>query len=224
MLWNIITTVKFKMQKHPARLNPLLRDVCVGLFLLLLPSFANADESASAAVVEKLHATLIDVMKHAGKLGFQGRYDALAPVIESSFDTQLISQVILSRYWKELPPEQQRQFVAIFNRLSISTYASRFDSYSDESFKTLGVEEMKKGRQLVTSELASGNKKPVKFEYLLQQNGGRWYIISVIADGVNDLALKRAEYATIINDKGFDGLINEMEKKIQGYASTPANN
>jgi ABC-type transport system involved in resistance to organic solvents, auxiliary component len=146
------------MQKHPARLNPLLRYVCVGLFLLLLPSFANSEVSASAAVVEKLHATLIDVMKHAGNLGFQGRYDALAPVIESSFDTRLISQVILSRYWKELTPEQQRQFLAIFNRLSISTYASRFDSYSDESFKTLGVEEMKKGRQLVTSELASGNK------------------------------------------------------------------
>lgn len=193
-----------------------------GLILLLGPAIAPADDAGAVAVVEKLHATLLESMKNADKLGFKGRYDIIAPVIESSFDTTLISQVVLSRYWKELGPEQQKQFVIMFNRLSASTYASRFDSYSGESFKTMGVEAMKKERMLVKTELLKKNDTPVKLEYLVQQNAGNWYIISVIADGVNDLALKRAEYATIITSKGFANLVSEIEKKIHDLETPPA--
>ena len=43
---------------------------------------------------------------------------------------------------------------------------------------------------------------------------GQWMIISVIANGVNDLSLKRAEYATVIKDKGFQGLVADVTDKI----------
>jgi len=198
-------------------------NLIAGLMLLLSSPVAPADEAGAVAVVEKLHATLLEIMNNADKLGFQGRYNIIAPVVESSFDTRLIAQVVLSRYWKELGTEQQEKFVALFNRLSASTYASRFDSFSGESFKTLTVEQMKKGRLLVKTELNRTGDTPVKLEYLVQQNAGNWYIISVIADGVNDLALKRAEYATIINDRGFDSLVAEIDKKIHDLETSPAN-
>ena len=204
------------------RLTYQLAGFFMGLLVLSAAPSAQTTgpESEAVVVVEKLHNTLLEAMKNAEKLGFRGRYDIMAPVVESSFDTPLIVQVVLSRYWKELTPAQQGQFVVLFNRLSASTYASRFDSYAEESFKTQSVEEMKKGRLLVKTELLRKNENPVKLEYLVQQNGGKWYIISVIADGVNDLALKRAEYATIINDKGFDNLVGEIEKKIHELEAT----
>ena len=153
-------------------------------------------------------------MKNAPDLGYQGRYDQLKPVIETVFDTPLIVRVVLSRYWKELSEQQQTDFINLFNRLSISTYASRFDSYTDEVFETKSVQQLKKGRLLVQTELARSNDKPVSLDYLLHKKDDRWYIISVIADGVNDLALKRAEYATIIKDGGFNKLVNDIEEKI----------
>ena len=194
----------------------------IGLILLVSSAVARADDAGAVVVVEKLHATLLEVMKNADKLGYQGRYALIAPVVESSFDTPLIAQVVLSRYWKELGPEQQKQFVELFTHLSAATYASRFDSFTDEAFKTMGVEQMKKERLLVKTELIRKNDDPVKLEYLVQQNGENWYIISVIADGVNDLALKRAEYATIINDKGFDNLVAEIGKKIHDLEAPAA--
>jgi phospholipid transport system substrate-binding protein len=186
------------------------------VMLLFLVSVIHADDGNTVAtgIVEDFHAILLDVMQNADTLGFKGRYDKLAPAIQTKFDTALISKVILSRYWNEMSDQQQEQFIQLFNRLSISTYASRFDSYSGESFRTLGTEELKKGRLLIRTELVKNNEKPVKFEYLVHQKDGNWYIISVIADGVNDLSLKRAEYATIINDRGFDSLVSEIQKKI----------
>ena len=193
----------------------------LGIILFIYSSASMADNAGAIAVVEKLHAALISAMQNADKLGFQGRYDALAPVIESSFDTPLIVEVILSHYWKELNEGQQKKFIAMFNRLSISTYASRFDAYSGETFKTLGVEELKKGRLLIKTELDKKDDEPIKLDYMVHQNEGKWYIISVIANGVNDVALKRAEYATIINDRGFDNLVNEIETKIKDLSTTP---
>lgn len=193
----------------------------VSLLLFSLQSLANENEAV--AVVEKLHDKLLHVMQNGDSLGFQGRYDVLEPVIESGFDTPLISRVILSRYWGELSDEKQQDFIDLFNRLSTATYASRFNSFSGESFRTIGVDTLKKGRLLVKTELVRPDDDNVKLEYIVQENAGTWYIISVIADGVNDLALKRAEYAAIITDRGFESLVGEIQNKIRDLETDTAN-
>ena len=83
-----------------------------------------------------------------------------------------------------------------------------------------GSEELNKGRLLVKTELQRPDEDPVRMDYLLQKNDDGWRIISVIADGVNDLSLKRAEYATIIREKGFDGLIGDIREKIRETETT----
>lgn len=200
---------------------------------IMPPVFAAAETQSNAAagqpapdamlqkhadavkVVEKLHSALLSVMKSGKELGFQGRYKQLQPVISSLFDTPLICKVILSRYWSNLNQQQQSDFIALFNKLSTSTYASRFDSYNGEEFHTLGVEELHKGRLLINTELTRPNNKPVKLDYLMHQDSSsNWLIISVIADGVNDLSLKRAEYAVVIRDKGYEGLLDDIKGKI----------
>ncbi len=182
---------------------------------LLFAASSQAIETNDATrVVEDFHDVLIDTMKNADSLGFKGRYEKILGEINSSFDTPLIAQVILSRYWTELSTEKQDEFIKLFNELSASTYASRFDSYSGESFKTFAVDELKKGRLLVRTEMTKSNGDKVKFEYLVHQKDGKWYIISVVADGVNDLALKRAEYEKIISDRGYDSLLGEIQAKI----------
>lgn len=193
------------------------------LLLVFSPVTVYADESGAVALVENFHKNLLAIMQEADELKFEGRYNSLAPVLESSFDTPLISQVILSRYWGDLSETQQKQFVDLFNRLSISTYASRFSSYSGETFRTTGVEELKRGRLLVKTEMTRQNDKPVKFDYLVHQNAGNWYIISVIADGINDISLKRAEYVALISSKGFDSLVNEIENKIREMGGPSSN-
>ena len=41
-----------------------------------------------------------------------------------------------------------------------------------------------------------------------------WKIINILADGVSDLALKRAEYSAIIQRDGFSALLSLLEQKI----------
>jgi phospholipid transport system substrate-binding protein len=73
---------------------------------------------------------------------------------------------------------------------------------------------LKENRYLIKTEFVRLKKKPISFNYIIQKNGKKWRIISVIANGINDLSLKRAEYVAIIKKDGIDTLIKKLEQKI----------
>lgn len=200
--------------------------------MLVLPAAqAEVEEAgnyeAPSRIVDGLHESLIHVMQRASELGFPGRYAELEPIIRAGFDTPLIVKVILSRYWNEITDLQKEEFIELFTRLSIATYASRFDGFQGEQFVQTSVEPLKKGRLLIRTELQRPNDGPVHLHYLMHQNDtGQWRIISVIADGVNDLSLKRAEYAAVIKNRGYAGLVSDIEVKIRDMgkgSDEPAN-
>jgi phospholipid transport system substrate-binding protein len=60
----------------------------------------------------------------------------------------------------------------------------------------------------------------VNFDYILDQDkNGEWKIINIMADGVSDLALKRAHYTDVIKVKGVDALIAEIKAKTASYST-----
>lgn len=191
----------------------LVKNIMSGMLLLAFQP-AVADDTGISAPVEKLHSVLLENMKQAEKQGFAGRYDSLEPVVSANFYTPLISKVILGRYWKELDQQSQQDFIDLFQELTVATYANRFDSYGDHHFNTVAVEGLRKERHLVKTELQAAGEEPVSLDYIVQNSEDGWKIISVIANGVNDLSLKRAEYGSVIKDKGFDSLVEDIRKQI----------
>jgi phospholipid transport system substrate-binding protein len=185
---------------------------------LLAPAVAPAADTA-ATVVEGLHAELLFVMKQAKKLGYAGRYQRLAPTVSASYDFPYISKVVVGRYWRSFTAEQKSRFIEIFGNLSIATYANRFDGYSGEGFKTIAAEELKRGQRLVKTVLIKANGEEIELDYVLHRNKDQWRIINVIAEGVSDLSLKRADYTAYIKKNGFDALLKKLHEKIQNYAN-----
>ena len=191
---------------------------CVCLLLLV-----GAGPAATAAqepdtpdrVVRALHEQLLDVMQRAQELGYQGRYAALENCINRSFDFPRMTNVILGRQRQALDAGEIAAFADLLARLSVATYASRFDGYAGEEFVEIARKPARRGRVLIQTELRRLTDEPVTLEYLLHEQSGSWRIISVIANGVNDLSLKRAEYVAVIKKQGYTGLVEEIEAKIR---------
>ena len=175
---------------------------------------ATADPSRPAATVERLHAALIEVMKNADTLGFEGRRQSLEPVLIESFDLGYISEIVLGREWDGLSEQDRARMIDTFTRLTVATYAARFDGYSGESFRTAEEKAMNRGRVLVRTELVRTDDEPVQLDYVLQQQEGSWRIVNVVAEGVSDLSLKRADYGSVIKREGFRPLIDKLESQI----------
>ena len=181
---------------------------------LCASSTAVAEASQPAVTVDRLHSALLEVMKNADTLGFEGRKERLAPVITESFDLAFISRVILGRQWDELSRDEHAQMIDTFTRLTITTYAARFDGFSGESFRTVEEKAMNRGRALVRTELVRPADEAIHLDYVLHQSEGRWRIVNVVAEGVSDLSLKRADYGSVINHDGFKTLMQKLEGQI----------
>jgi len=214
-------------QRERCRVIMLVRkvDIIIGvltwtLFFVipLAAPMASAGDRGATEVVEKLHSSLLAVMKDGDKIGYQGRYDQLAPVIHSTFDMPFISKTVLGKYWETFNSEQQSRFVEAFTQLSIATYAANFKSYSGERFKVISEKEVSGGRIQVQTQLIKSDGGKVGLDYLLHRADGEWRVINVIAEGVSDLALKRADYSAFLKSKGFEALLMKLNEKINQYS------
>lgn len=194
----------------------------LGAFLWCLTQFGHAQEVSAAGArqaVDRLNGVLIEVMKNAKPLGYQGRYSKLEPVVKQTHEFEAIAQIALGTYWKDLNDDQKKAFVEKLTDLSVATYAAQFNSYSGEEFKYESELPMKSNRITLRYQLIAPKEKPVKFEYILGQIDGQWSIINIVVDGISDLALKKAQYTSVMEREGFDSLLNKLNQKIVDYGN-----
>jgi phospholipid transport system substrate-binding protein len=198
-----------------------LRPLILILSLILAtaaPVVLAAPQSGPLEVIESLHGTLLSVMKEGDKIGYRGRYERLEPAIQASFDLPFVARTVVGRYWETFTPEQRSRFVETFSKLSVATYAANFDAYSGERFKIVSEKELAGGKSEVQTKLIKPDGEEVRLDYLLYRVNVQWRIINVIANGVSDLALKRADYSAFLKSKGFDALLVKLNEKISQYA------
>ena len=187
-----------------------------GALVALEGGAAELATESPAATITTLQAGLIAA---AAQQAIDERYRALEPLIMATHDLPYIAEFALRRQWASLTEEQRQRFVAAFQRLSVMTYAARFGNVAADAFRALEVGEPDaSGRVQVATAIKRDGQADVSLEYLLQQDEQSWRIINIIADGVSDLALKRAEYQRVFASGGIDGLIAELDEQTQRLA------
>jgi phospholipid transport system substrate-binding protein len=194
------------------------------VFALVLLAFSHAARPESPAVtaarqtVDRLNAALIDVMKNADRLGYQGRYKKLDPVVRDVFQFEAVAQIALGSHWKKLDQTQKLAFMGQLTDLSVATYAAQFNSYGGEKFQYESSDEIKADRMTLRYAMVVPNDKPIKFEYIVNEFNGKWVIINIVVDGISDLALKKAQYTSVIDREGFPKLLEKLQQKVADYA------
>lgn len=178
------------------------------------PLSAEDDLAPPREVVDKLQNEIIEIMKVGQEVGFNGRYDRFYPIITSTHRLETIARLTVGRYWGEQTDATREDFVDHFTRYIVSSYASKFKKYKGEFFEMTGARELKPGQVLVESDLHLVDDDPVRFRFILSNATGEWLIVNVMVEGISDLALKRAEYTSVIKKDGFDALLVKIEDQI----------
>lgn len=200
------------------RLNILRLFILVALGMAL-PGFAEQPGEASQVIVT-LNSALLDTMKKAKALGYHQRYKKLSKVIDSTHDLEYIARFSIGRKnWEQLGDEKRKKFVDGFREYSIAAYSSRFNGFSGEVFRVTGEQPGKRGRIQVDSVLEIPGEETVDFVYLLRLDEGKLKIVNILVEGVSDLALKRAEFKSLLADKGFDALMAHLAEQSGEYAT-----
>jgi len=187
---------------------------------LALTAVARADDTGATAVVNRLNAALLDAMKQGEAAGYQGRFDRLAPVMRQVFDFDLMAEKSLGNEWKSLSAADQARWRDLFSEFTIANYAANFDRFTGQRFDVLGEDASVNDTRLVKTKVVSPGTNDVELTYRLQKTDGAWRIIDVYLNGtVSELALRRADYSSLLQRDGFDALATVVRGKIADLAA-----
>jgi phospholipid transport system substrate-binding protein len=185
--------------------------------LAALASRARGQSDGTNPAAKRIRAfydALLDVMKQADRLGIDGRYQKLAPVIGATFDLAAMTRIAVGPDWSALSAAQQDELVASFSRMTIATYANRFDGYSGERFEVEPTTEERSTGRVVHTKLIPSNGDAVTLNYLMRGSGENWKIVDVYLTGtISELATRRAEFSSILKSGGAPGLIESLHRQ-----------
>jgi phospholipid transport system substrate-binding protein len=170
--------------------------------------------SAPTAPVQQLNGALLAAMK-AGGAPFAARYNALAPVLERTFDLQTILARSVGLTWSTMPPAQKTTLSNAFVKYTVSSYVSNFDSFSGQSFQVSpAVRSGGDGDVVVRSQLVRRNDGPVELDYVMHRGPGGWQVVDVLMNGaISRVAVQRSDFRAVLASGGVPALAATLEHK-----------
>jgi phospholipid transport system substrate-binding protein len=136
-------------------------------------------------------------------------------LFHDDFDGVGIARFVLGRYWRSTGADEQQEFVKLFEDYVAFVYTARLANFGGETFKTRGSRSDGDGVLVSTDVISPGSTSPLRIDWRLVNNSGRYKINDVIVEGVSMAVTQRSEFASIIQRNGgqLGGLIAMMREK-----------
>lgn len=186
----------------------------VGFGVFAQQAAAAQDAADPKSLVQSFYDTLQEVIQQGEELGFDGRYDKLAPVIRRTFDVPVMAKIAVGSEWTNWAADKKTAVLEVFDRYMVTTYAARFKKPGPK-FTVGEVTDPVKDRKRVATKLTRSNGDIVSLDYLFRQGGdGSWKAIDVYYTGaISEMARMRSDFAATVQ-QGPDALIAALEQKI----------
>jgi len=196
------------------------RSVLTAALILIGGALAAAGLAAPdpAAVISNLGNRALEVLgKNATPAQRVARFHEL---FREDFDVPGIARFVLGRYWKTATPEQQDEFVKLFEDYIALVYSSQLAAYSGEKLKVTGSRPEPEGAVVASEIIRPTGTPPVKVEWHLTDRSGTYKINDVAVDGISMAVTQRSEFASVIQRNGgqVQGLITQLREKTGNFA------
>ena len=129
------------------------------------------------------------------------------------FDWQELSRRALAREWRKFSPDQQKEFVALFEQLLQNIYADRILAYTSEKIEFGKETELGKGRMEVESYIITTDNKKVPLFYRLTDRSGQWRGYDVVIEGVSMVQNYRDQFRQILRNKKPEDLLQTLRER-----------
>ncbi len=194
--------------------------VAAAVAILLRPAAAAPDPMTIVkAAVNKFVGILNDP---ALKSNPGDRRQRLKDTAAERFDFAEMGRSALGVHWRDLSDQQRKDFVDLFTRFVEAAYIGRLESYSGQQIDF--VKEANDGPDYaqVNTNIIQPSADPIGLNYRLKMEGNDWKIYDVTVDNISIVANYRNQFNRVINNQGFDALMNNMRAKQEGLDTSIA--
>jgi phospholipid transport system substrate-binding protein len=172
------------------------------------------------------HAAAQDAQNFIGTLGTEAiqvlgpsvpeeqRLARFRELFHDDFDIPEIGRFVLGRYWRIATPDEQQEFLKLFQEYIVRAYSARLGQYGGEPFRVTG-DHADGDETIVSSEIVEQGGDAIDIDWHLQQTAGAYKIIDVYVGGVSMAVTERDEFAAVIERSGgVSGLLDQLRQKL----------
>lgn len=167
-------------------------------------------QRVTATVLEEIHKIPADDLPQIYALVDK----ELLPLIDLPYMSRWVAG---RRAWGAATDSQKEVFVETFQKLMIKTYSSTLFLFKDRAMtysRPPRVDYVKAKTIPVFCEIEQPGKESIQVIYQLRMYTPNWKIFDVLIEGVSMLKGLQSQYEQIIAQKGIEGGIEAMQKKL----------
>ena len=192
------------------------RFLMTALLLLIVTASAAVSPNAVAAdarvFMSEMWNRSIEILSK--KLPQTERLARFRELFEADFDGPGIARFVLGRYWRSASPQEQQEFLKLFDDYVVFVYGTRLANFNGESFKVRGSRTEESG-VIVSTDVINPGEAPIKIDWRLVTDNGAFKINDIIIEGISMMVTQRSEFASVIQRHGgqVSGLLELMREK-----------
>jgi phospholipid transport system substrate-binding protein len=192
-----------------------LRATALALLLTLAAAPAVGLEPGEARdFVATIAERATTVLSSDGSLA--ERRAELQQILRTGFDLDYIGRLVLGPKYRSLSEQQRAAYDDAFQDYVLETYSRRIDEYGGEELEITGAEPAGSRDVKVTSRITGVDQgEPVQVTWRVRERETGPKIIDVEIEGVSMAISQRSEFASVVDQRGIDGLIAMLEDRGQ---------
>jgi len=149
------------------------------------------------------------------------RREQVAQILRRSVDVEGVGRFILGRWWRTATPEQQQEYLRLFEQVLIHNLSARFGEYQGVRFQ-LGRTQARTEEDVLVSTIIERPGNPAfGLDWRVAEVNGQPKIVDVIAEGTSLRLTTRSEYSSVItrNGNNVGALLTAMRQQIQNLSA-----
>ena len=189
----------------------------IALSLTLIVFFINT----SLAFEKNAENFITETTQNAKKIildkdiGDKDKRKLLEKLALNTVDVTGLAKYTLGQERKNLSDKQISQFVSTFRVFFSKNLSNKLKDYSDQEVKVTGSKKISDNYVLVNSKIVSlKDKQEIAVDWRVFLVDGNLIIRDLVVEGLSLARTQREEFASIIANKKFEGLIQSLDKYI----------
>ena len=176
---------------------------------------AEGDFQDSKDLVQNLANEAVQVMTGKG-ISDVDRISRFRTLFISAVDMPSVGRFVLSRYWDKASPDQQADFMKVFEDMLVYTWSTRFRDAADKvTVKVVGAKSETPQVVKIESQIVRPDQEPIPVFWKIRQTPQGLKIADLSIEGTSMLYTYREEYGSVLNQNAgrIDALIDMLRKK-----------
>ena len=180
--------------------------VLITSLIWAIPAMAQSPTGYIRGILDQVMS-----IQNNSSLSRADRRQQIHQIIRENFDFNTMAKTVLSSSYSQLNAGQVKEFNNVFSYLFQDSYTSMVLDFLKHENIEYGAASQTDGKAKVKTVIKRPNEN-IPVTYLLDNRAG-WKMYDVIVDGVSILHTYENKFSQVIQEKGFDYIIQRMNEQ-----------